>query len=438
MPPLSIRLSLVIISCALVSTGCREQTNEEKDFQSTKKLAEAGAYQAYFDLGLHYEKGIGVQKDDQMAVECYKRALGRAWEEERKLPSTLEGWKRLAGESEFNDRVKYMIGLYYEGEMLNQTSDIQINVGGEAVPVDLKEAIKWHKEATKRAWPIECVDSYVRLAKLIDNEKSSREYLQTASSMGSAEAKTMLADYYLYNNKDYFFYENGRRMANMSAPRPASDLINFVQGIALLEEAATIGGSAAAIKLEWIYNNYDNKYPLIRDEGKAWMYERMRHEQSSAAHICKISFLGQTKVPKLASMLPNLKEGTTDAFLLRIQALNGDANAIYALSVYYAYGRVFSKDTTEAIRLCKKSASLGHPLALISMGNRYYDGNGVIRDEIEAYACWNLAGREVSEARKYISKIDRTLSETARLAGQKRSRELLVEIERTKAGLTSK
>ena len=168
------------------------------------------------------------------------------------------------------------------------------------------------------------------------------------------------------------------------------------------------------------------------------MYERMRHEQSSAAHICKISFLGQTKVPKLASMLPNLKEGTTDAFLLRIQALNGDANAIYALSVYYAYGRVFSKDTTEAIRLCKKSASLGYPLALISMGNRYYDGNGVIRDEIEAYACWNLAGREVSEARKYISKIDRTLSETARLAGQKRSRELLAEIERTKAGLTSK
>ena len=430
--------SILLVTGAMFATGCRELTYDERDFLSAKKLARGGFYQAYFDLGLHYEKGIGVQKDDQMAVEYYKRALGRAWEEERKLPSTLEGWKRLAGESEFNDRAKYMIGLHYEGELLNQTSDIQINVGGETVPVDVKEAIKWYKEATKRGDSSDCLDAYVRLAKLSDNEKSARDYLEAAARLGSAEAKTMLADYYLYNNKGYFVYDKGGRIADISKPRRANDHLNFVRGIDLLEEATSIGGSAAATILEWIYHNYDNKYPLKRDEGKAWKYQRIREEQSSAAHHCKISFLDQRRETRRASMLPGLKEGTTDAFLLRIQAINGDAKALYALSVYYAYGRVFPKDVTEAIRLCKKSALLGYPLALMSMGNRYFDGNGVIRDEIEAYACWNLAGREMSEARKYISKIDGTLSETARLAGQKRSRELLAEIERVKMDSASK
>ena len=134
-------------------------------------------------------------------------------------------------------------------------------------------------------------------------------------------------------------------------------------------------------------------------------------------------------------MNPFLKEGTSDAFLWRIQALKGDPKAIYALSVYYADGKVFPKDTDEAIRLCKKSAALGYPLALMSLGNRYYDGNGVIKDEIEAYACWNVAGLKVKQGGEYITEIEKKMTESARLLGQKRSRELQAEVEANKSRL---
>jgi hypothetical protein len=76
---------------------------------------------------------------------------------------------------------------------------------------------------------------------------------------------------------------------------------------------------------------------------------------------------------------------------------------------------------------------LGYPPALLSMGNRYYDGTGVIKDEIEAYAYWNLAGVNLKEGAEYIAEMEKKLTESARLLGQKRSRELQAEIEANKS-----
>ena len=78
---------------------------------------------------------------------------------------------------------------------------------------------------------------------------------------------------------------------------------------------------------------------------------------------------------------------------------------------------------------------MGHPLALMSLGNRYYDGNGVIKDEIEAYACWNVAGLKVKQGSEYITEIEKNMTESARLLGQKRSRELQAEVEANKSRL---
>lgn len=85
----STRLTLLLMVCAIISVGCKEPTREEKEFQSAKKLAEMGACQDLFALGMHYEKGIGVSKHDEMAIECYQKGLKKIWEEESKLPTTL-------------------------------------------------------------------------------------------------------------------------------------------------------------------------------------------------------------------------------------------------------------------------------------------------------------------------------------------------------------
>ena len=424
-----IRLTLLLMVCAIISVGCKEPTREEKQFQSAKKLAEMGACQDLFALGMHYEKGIGVRMDYEMAIECYQKGLKKIWEEESKLPTTLEGWKRLAVEGEYNSRQKFLIGAYYDGTLRTGNSDIQMTDKPDNFVEDTKEAIKWYKGATKTPWPNDSLDAYVRLAELSDNEKSTREYLETASNRGSAEAKTLLSEYYLYDYRKYSSYENGRRIIMYNGQRPTREYDTFMVGMRLLKEAAEIGGSSASGQLYWIYKNYDGKYPTGRDETKAWMYRRKDDEQSAASHECKIWGRDQGTSLKLSAMNPFLKEGTSDAFLWRIQALKGDPKAIYALSVYYAYGKVFPKDTDEAIRLCKKSAALGYPLALMSLGNRYYDGNGVIKDEIEAYACWNVAGLKIKQGREYITEIEKKMTESARLLGQKRSRELQAEIE---------
>ena len=418
----------------MLCAGCKEQTKDEKDFKIEKSLSESGSYQAYFNLGMHYEKGIGVELDDEKAIECYKRGLENVWAEQNKLPTTLEGWKRLAAKSDYNSREKFLIGAYYEGLLQYGNIDIQITDDAGVFAENKKEAEKWYKDATKNRFHSDCMDAYVRLYEISDNDKSARHYLEFASQNGSAWAKTLLSEYYLYDNKNYYVYENGSRQVAVNASRPVSPLLMFLDGVKLLEEAAEIGGSYAAGSLYWIYINYEGKYPIQRNEAKAWMYRRKDDEQSTAASECQIQFLDYNRVPKLASMLPYYKEWTKEAFQLRIGALQGDPKAQYSLSVYYAYGKVFPKDTAESVRLCKKSAALGYPLALMSLGNRYYDGNGVIKDEIEAYACWNLAGCENKKAHDYVVKVEEKMTESARLLGQKRSRELQAEIEANKSG----
>ena len=71
----------------------------------------------------------------------------------------------------------------------------------------------------------------------------------------------------------------------------------------------------------------------------------------------------------------------------------------------------------------------------MSLGNRYYDGNGVIKDKIEAYACWNVAGLKIKQGGEYITEIEKKMTESARLLGQKRSRELQAEVEANKSRL---
>jgi hypothetical protein len=68
----------------------------------------------------------------------------------------------------------------------------------------------------------------------------------------------------------------------------------------------------------------------------------------------------------------------------------------------------------------------------MSLGNRYYDGNGVIKDEVEAYACWNVAGLKIKQGGEYIAEIEKKMAESTRIIGQKRSRELQAEIEANK------
>ena len=54
---------------------------------------------------------------------------------------------------------------------------------------------------------------------------------------------------------------------------------------------------------------------------------------------------------------------------------------------------------------------------------------GVLKDEIEAYAYYNLAGITYEKARNNLTTLEKKLSPEARLRGQQRTKELQKEIE---------
>lgn len=63
------------------------------------------------------------------------------------------------------------------------------------------------------------------------------------------------------------------------------------------------------------------------------------------------------------------------------------------------------------------------------LGDCFANGQGVPKDETEAYAYWNLASVTYGEARRSLENLEKKLSREEIAAGQKRTKELQKEIE---------
>ena len=61
---------------ALIALGLKQAvwTDDVSDFQETLQAAEQGNAKAQYNLGVMYDKGLGVRQDDAQAVQWYRRA----------------------------------------------------------------------------------------------------------------------------------------------------------------------------------------------------------------------------------------------------------------------------------------------------------------------------------------------------------------------------
>ena len=99
---------------------------------------------------------------------------------------------------------------------------------------------------------------------------------------------------------------------------------------------------------------------------------------------------------------------------------------------YRGYG--VPKDSAEAARWWRKAAEQGHANAQSKLGAMYADGVGVLKDEIEALAWFSVSAASGSDsAVKNRASLERRLGREATLAAQQRAKEILNEIEATKA-----
>jgi TPR repeat protein len=81
------------------------------------------------------------------------------------------------------------------------------------------------------------------------------------------------------------------------------------------------------------------------------------------------------------------------------------------------------------VKWYRKAADQGHADARNNLGYAYKSGIGVAKDEIEAYAYYNLAGITSELARKNLAKLEELMSPDARLLGQQRAKQLQREAE---------
>jgi TPR repeat protein len=97
--------------------------------------------------------------------------------------------------------------------------------------------------------------------------------------------------------------------------------------------------------------------------------------------------------------------------------------------LHYDGHQCYPQDYVAAARWFRKASLQGYAQAHIGLGICYRNGEGVLKDEVEAYAYFNIAAITEDDARQLLDEMEEGLPKAARLAGQARSRKLMKEIE---------
>lgn len=79
-------------------------------------------------------------------------------------------------------------------------------------------------------------------------------------------------------------------------------------------------------------------------------------------------------------------------------------------------------DFPSAVKYLKMAANLGSAEAQTQLTRLYYDGNGVEKNEIEAYAYWNLASVTQPAAKRAVEIYDKILTREMSMIAQERTR----------------
>ncbi|PSH05221.1 MAG: hypothetical protein CXZ00_03470 [Acidobacteria bacterium] len=106
---------------------------------------------------------------------------------------------------------------------------------------------------------------------------------------------------------------------------------------------------------------------------------------------------------------------------LRKQAEQGDARAQFNLGDRYYLGDGLPRDEAEAVRWYRKAAEQGHAQAQYNLGWMYDNGDGVPKDDAEAYFWLNLAAVNTN-AREEREAVGNRLTPAKRLEIQERCR----------------
>ncbi len=118
----------------------------------------------------------------------------------------------------------------------------------------------------------------------------------------------------------------------------------------------------------------------------------------------------------------------------RRAAESGDPIAQLTLGLMYTNGESIAQDYAEAVKLFRKAAGQGHALAQYNLGVMYEQGKGVPQSHSDAYVWSSLAAASGDESGLFNRDLAaERLTPEALAAAQRRAAKLFEEIEARKA-----
>ena len=319
-------------------------------------LSESGFEQAYGFLGLAYEEGKGVERNDDKMIYLYNQAvragynwcayhLGRYYEEGREYDLAMKNYVQCsANEGTYRSAAFYSIGRLYEK--------------GIGVSVDMANAVKYYQKSVQYSTVLESEArlALIRLGEIVDP-------LESFVNATSAKLKGLTPEDMFRIGVEFESGMNGR-------------YVSLPEAYSYILASADEGYPKAMIKLGDIYVN---EYYPFNDTNKSNRYYQ------KAIKVLKKTYESDGEACyELGCMLYNgkgiEKDVETANALFRTGAEKGNPESSYMAGLQF----LGDLDYPEAYKYFKRAAEAGVGLAMFELAKLYESGHGVRYDGEEA------------------------------------------------------
>ncbi len=384
-------------TCYLKGIGVKRDDNEAVKWYL--KAAHQGEPFAEANLGLCYSNGLGVDKDSKVAFDWYLKSAKHGNADAQ----TATGNNYRTGAGTAKNITEALTWYKKAAEQNNADSQYALGViysEGEVVEQDHTAAFLWYNKAAAKG------------------HASSQAMVGVYYESGEAVTKDMrlALSWYLKSAEQGNPY--GQFRYGVLILNGANGETNIPSARPWIKKAADQGFTEAEAVLAGAL--YDEKNMELASQYARKASEKGNHGATYVLGLCLIASKDEVQ----------RNEGKRH---LLTSAGQGFAPAQTITGQLYLTDFMGKKNPQEAVKWFKKAADQGDAQALFSLGGCYLNGDGVIKDEIEAYALFNVAGITNEKAREVLKIFETLLTTEARLVGQQRAKQLQKDIESKKA-----
>eukprot|EP00808_Paulinella_micropora_P025231 g40318.t1 len=240
----------------IYNLGQGVQTNEKLAVEWYKKAAGAGNALAQFSLGVCYHNGQGVQQDFKKAVEWFTKAAEAGYAlAQFSLGVCYENGQGV--QQDFKKAVEWYTKAAEAGNALAQENLGECYENGQGVQQDFKKAVEWFTKAAEAGnAPAQnnLGECYENGQGVQQDFKKAVEWYTKAAEAGDADAQNNLGE--CYENGQGVQQDSNKARLNGRSPGDITDFeTNNKKLIAMFSELSTAVFNELEETIEFVYTN---------------------------------------------------------------------------------------------------------------------------------------------------------------------------------------